>query len=120
MLSPALTKKPSEPDSEKRTVIVAVACWFWTMTLIRREGVGAWSRIVLAEVPTVKVAWVNARMNGEEMEMFDIKLVSTDHVDAIDLFLLAQDDVNGFDKGVLGFHFSDLGGFQLQLGLEPV
>jgi hypothetical protein len=44
------------------------------MTLMRRVGVGAWSRTVLAEVPTVKVAWVNARMNGEEMEMFDIKV----------------------------------------------
>jgi hypothetical protein len=74
MLSPAFTKKPSEPDSEKRTVIVAVACWFWMMTLIRREGVGAWSRTCEAEVPTVTVAWVNARMNGEEIEMFDIKV----------------------------------------------
>jgi hypothetical protein len=44
------------------------------MTLIRREGVGAWSRTVLAEVPTVTVAWVKARMNGEEMEIFDIKV----------------------------------------------
>jgi hypothetical protein len=90
------------------------------MTLIRRAGVIAASRIVPADVPTVTVAWVNARRNGEEMEMFDIKLVSAVHIDAIDLFLLAQDDVNGFDKGVLGFGFGDLSRFQLQLGLKPV
>jgi hypothetical protein len=42
------------------------------MTLIRRCGTGAWSRAVLADVPTVTVAWVKARMNGEEMEILDI------------------------------------------------
>jgi hypothetical protein len=90
MLSPALTFRPSEPDSENLTVISAEACWFWIMTLTRLIGVTAWSRIVEVDVPTVKVAWVKPRINGDVKEMLAI-LVSLNHINFAELTLLSEE-----------------------------
>jgi len=72
MLPRGGTKIPLVPVSARMTWMLADVDLFCTITITRLSGVGATTRAVEADVPTVTSVWVKPRISGEENEKLAI------------------------------------------------